>query len=222
MVVGSLRVVLLENGKDAEGEPAGEREGSSSADRRDRSTGATMACRTVAVRHCPRCARHRQKRCRCSKPTLNGARELDPKPRATSSGVAPHPTAALVPPALPCFGGARGAMPLTGHPSGRRGEIRGCSAARTVELRTREWRQEETERSGGATGLLLTERPVRGEGQAPWQGSGPQAPEAPPEEPEHHARRRPPRWQGTELSGQPAEGLGTRHGRDPVPIAQNS
>ena len=88
-----------------------------------------------------------------------------------------------------------------------------------TEADEQEWRQEDADRSGGTTGELSTERPVgreddwerpgaegnesvsasgdggaRGEGQAPWQGSGPQAPEALPGEPGRHAQQQLPRW----------------------------
>ena len=90
VVVGGLRVVLLGYGEGVEGKPAGERKGE--LVKRRQAPAPRWRGQTVTAHRCPCCSRHRQNRCRCSKPTLNGARELDTKSRATSSvwcGVAP-------------------------------------------------------------------------------------------------------------------------------------
>ena len=85
VVVRGLRVVLLDYGEDVEGNLAGEAPGqahqaptSGTGDAAPRPRG-----RTEATRHCPCCARHRQKTCRCSRPASDGARKLDPQSRAT-------------------------------------------------------------------------------------------------------------------------------------------
>ena len=116
--------MMLDYGEDVEGKLAGEREGGA----RQAPTGGTTASaprwrgRTEAAHRCRCCARHRQKMCRCSKPTLNGARELDTKSRPSSSvwcGVAPNGGACPS-----CVALLRWRTPLAGLPSGRRS----CSA----------------------------------------------------------------------------------------------
>ena len=93
--VGGPRVVLLEYGEDVEGKLTGEREGEL-VKRRQTGPAPRSRGQSVTAHRCPCCARHRQKRYRCSKPTSNGARGLDTKSRATSSvwcGVAPDGSA---------------------------------------------------------------------------------------------------------------------------------
>ena len=60
------------------------RESSSSADRRTVFAAPRWRGRTEAALRSPYCARHRQRRCRCSRPTLDGARGLETKSHATS------------------------------------------------------------------------------------------------------------------------------------------
>ena len=121
-----------------------------------------------------------QTRSRRSKPTLHGARVLDTKSRATSKvwwrvapggGACPSCVAVL----QRRLGHDASDLPLRaadalGPEAAARGS-RGAGLRATpavlrdstgpvAEAEEREWLQEETERSGGATGELSTERPV--------------------------------------------------------------
>ena len=83
VLLKSLRVVLLGYGENLQGEQASKyEESSSNADKRDSSTGATMACPNTSLSVL--CSHHRMMN-RRSRPTLQGRRSLDAKSHATSS-----------------------------------------------------------------------------------------------------------------------------------------